>query len=133
MDLNHMASAVPMSAASPALSAELLNLLIVDDEGTVREGCQEAAESLGFQCFTAENADSAYKILDSRGNPTLEVEVILADGATGNAPPGCSAGCEIRPTCHSCRKIRPPARCTASVTSRQPATCSALWMPGVPG
>jgi hypothetical protein len=28
-------------------------------------------------------------------------------------------------------KIRPPARCTASVTKRQPSTCSRLWMPGV--
>src|SRR6185437_2530364 len=26
-----------------------------------------------------------------------------------------------------------PAACTASVTSVQPAICSALWMPGVPG
>src|SRR5688572_22145653 len=34
------------------------------------------------------------EILDSRGNPTLEVEVILADGATGRAavPSGASTG-----------------------------------------
>ena len=57
----------------------------------------------------------------------------IADGATGSAPSGCSDGCEIRPTCQSCRKIRPPAACTASVTRFQPAICSALWMPGVPG
>src|SRR5580765_4897815 len=36
----------------------------------------------------------AREILDSRGNPTLEVEVILADGATGWAavPSGASTG-----------------------------------------
>jgi len=34
------------------------------------------------------------EILDSRGNPTLEVEVILTDGATGRAavPSGASTG-----------------------------------------
>ena len=56
---------------------------------------------------------------------------MIADGATGNMPSGCSDGCEIRPTCQSCRKMRPPAAWTASVTSRQPSTCSRLWMPGV--
>src|SRR6516165_4639803 len=36
----------------------------------------------------------AREILDSRGNPTLEVEVILADGATGSVavPSGASTG-----------------------------------------
>jgi len=30
-----------------------------------------------------------------------------------------------------CMTIRPPSAWTASATLRQPATCSALWMPGV--
>src|SRR5260370_21288244 len=36
----------------------------------------------------------AREVLDSRGNPTVEVEVILADGATGRAavPSGASTG-----------------------------------------
>src|SRR5205085_10070635 len=36
----------------------------------------------------------AREILDSRGNPTLEVEVILADGSVGRAavPSGASTG-----------------------------------------
>ena len=44
----------------------------------------------------------AREILDSRGNPTLEVDVILADGASGRAavPSGASTGayeaCELR-------------------------------------
>jgi hypothetical protein len=31
-----------------------------------------------------------------------------ADGATGSAP-SWKSGCDMRPTCHSCRKMRPPA------------------------
>ncbi len=44
----------------------------------------------------------AREILDSRGNPTLEVEVVLADGSSGRAavPSGASTGayeaCELR-------------------------------------
>src|SRR5436190_18759603 len=36
----------------------------------------------------------AYEILDSRGNPTIEVEVILEDGSSGRAgvPSGASTG-----------------------------------------
>ena len=42
---------------------------------------------------TIENV-SAIQILDSRGNPTVEVEVILADGSWGRAavPSGASTG-----------------------------------------
>ena len=37
---------------------------------------------------------SAQEVLDSRGNPTVEVEVILADGSWGRAavPSGASTG-----------------------------------------
>ena len=37
---------------------------------------------------------SALEVLDSRGNPTVEVEVVLADGAWGRAavPSGASTG-----------------------------------------
>jgi len=36
----------------------------------------------------------AHEILDSRGNPTIEVVVVLADGAVGRAavPSGASTG-----------------------------------------
>ncbi len=39
----------------------------------------------------------------------------------------------MRPACMSWAKILPPAACTASVTLRQAATCSALCSPGVSG
>ena len=36
----------------------------------------------------------AYEVLDSRGNPTISAEVMLADGSTGSAcsPSGASTG-----------------------------------------
>ena len=41
-------------------------------------------------------------------------------GTTGSPPPGCKSGCETRPTCQSCRKMRPPLACTPDVVSFQP-------------
>jgi enolase len=51
----------------------------------------------------------AHEILDSRGNPTVEVEVLLEDGSTGQAavPSGSSTGSrearELRDTDHPAR------------------------------
>jgi len=50
---------------------------------------------------------------------------VIAEGATGWPPFGCKVVCEIRPTCHICTTILPPALCTASVTRFHPASCSA--------
>src|SRR5260370_1113942 len=53
---------------------ELLNLLILDDERAVREGCREAAVSLGYRTFVAENAETAYKLLE-----THAIDVVMLD------------------------------------------------------
>ncbi|MBZ5629092.1 MAG: response regulator, partial [Acidobacteriia bacterium] len=62
--------------------ANLLSLLIVDDERAVREGCREAAQSAGFNTFIADTAEHAYKVLDSQN-----VDIVLLDlklpGASG--------------------------------------------------
>ncbi len=62
--------------------ANLLNLLIVDDERAVREGCREAAQAAGFNTFAADSAEHAYKILDQQN-----VDIVLLDlklpGASG--------------------------------------------------
>lgn len=58
---------------------------------------------------------------------------LTADALTGVSPSGSRSGWPIRPACISWAKIRPPAACTASVTLRQEATCSALCSPGVEG
>jgi DNA-binding NtrC family response regulator len=58
------------------------NLLVLDDERAVREGCREVAINAGFNAFTAENAEQAYRLLD-----TQSVDAVLLDlrlpGATG--------------------------------------------------
>jgi DNA-binding NtrC family response regulator len=62
--------------------ANLLNLLVVDDERAVREGCRDAAQSAGFNTFVADSAEHAYKVLD-----TQNIDIVLLDlklpGASG--------------------------------------------------
>jgi hypothetical protein len=55
-----------MTVQQGITEANLLNLLIVDDERVVREGCRDIALALGSSTFTAETADQAYRILDRR-------------------------------------------------------------------
>ncbi len=58
------------------------NLLVVDDERAIREGCRDAAQSLGFNAYAAESAESAYRVLDAHS-----IDVVLLDlklpGASG--------------------------------------------------
>ncbi|MFB3916398.1 MAG: sigma-54-dependent transcriptional regulator [Terriglobales bacterium] len=59
---------------APVLETAVANLLIVDDERAIREGCREIAQSLGFNAFMADSAEHAYKVLDSQS-----IDVILLD------------------------------------------------------
>ena len=54
--------------------ANLLNLIIVDDERAIREACREIASSLGFKVFVAESAEHAYRVMESHG-----ADVVLLD------------------------------------------------------
>lgn len=54
--------------------ANFLNLVVVDDERSIRESCREVAQSLGFNAYVAETAEQAYKVLDAYG-----VDVVLLD------------------------------------------------------
>ncbi len=71
-----------MSGAREIPGANLLNLLVVDDERAVREGCRDAAQTAGFNTFVADSAEHAYKVLD-----TQNVDIVLLDlklpGASG--------------------------------------------------
>jgi DNA-binding NtrC family response regulator len=62
--------------------AELLKVLVIDDEKAIRENCRDAAQFNGFQTVTAESAEQAYKLLE-----TQTVDIILLDlklpGASG--------------------------------------------------
>jgi DNA-binding NtrC family response regulator len=78
-----MSSAVaPAPERSEVENSSSLNLLIVDDERSVREACREVARSLGFNGLVAESAEHAYRLLDSQA-----VDVVLLDlklpGANG--------------------------------------------------
>jgi DNA-binding NtrC family response regulator len=54
--------------------ANLLNLLIVDDERSIRDGCREVAQGLGFTTYIADNAEHAYRVID-----TASIDVLLLD------------------------------------------------------
>src|SRR5271156_3142298 len=78
-----MTSATAHAFNPPQLEpANLLNLVIVDDERAVRDVCREVARSLGFNTTVAESAEHTYRLLDSQA-----VDVVLLDlklpGANG--------------------------------------------------
>ena len=63
------------SVISEATSeTNLLNLLIVDDERTVRDSCREVAHALGFNTQVADSPEHAYRALE-----TANTDVVLLD------------------------------------------------------
>jgi DNA-binding NtrC family response regulator len=54
----------PMMATPQFEPANFLNLLIVDDERSIREACREVAQSLGFSAQVADSAEQAYRVLE---------------------------------------------------------------------
>src|SRR6516164_10129059 len=58
----------------PSGETNLLNLLIVDDERSVRESCRDVTETLGFATRIAESPEHCYRILD-----TADVDIVLLD------------------------------------------------------
>lgn len=67
-------SALPLGTKRDSSPANLLNLLIVDDERAIRDGCREVGHALGFTTYIADNAEHAYRILD-----TASIDVVLLD------------------------------------------------------
>jgi two-component system response regulator HydG len=61
--------------------ANFLNLLIVDGDRNIREGCREVAHSLGFNTQVAESAEHAYRLLDSSSTDAVLLD--LRPGAGG--------------------------------------------------
>jgi two-component system response regulator HydG len=57
-----------------ATPANLLNLLIVDDERTIRDGCREVGQALGFTTYIADTAEHALRIVE-----TASIDVVLLD------------------------------------------------------
>ena len=56
----------PANAVPQTQPANFLNLLIVDDERSIREACREVAQSLGFTAYAADSAEHAYRVLDTQ-------------------------------------------------------------------
>src|SRR6266516_4081242 len=80
-----MTAAIAPSTFSPLPLTDapaLLNLLIVDDERTVREACREAGTALGYRTTGAESAEHALRVIDAQN-----IDVVLLDlklpGASG--------------------------------------------------
>ncbi len=69
-----MSTAQALGTAAQMEGANFLNLLVVDDERSIREACRDVAQSLGFNTFVADSAEHAYKVMDT--NP---VDVVLLD------------------------------------------------------
>jgi len=72
--VGRMMAAKSMLAAIDKAEANLLNLLIVDDERVIRDGCRDVAASIGFTTFLADNAEHAFRVLDAHS-----VDVVLLD------------------------------------------------------
>jgi DNA-binding NtrC family response regulator len=69
------AAAASNLAPSPQImAANYLNLLIVDDERSIREACREVALSLGFMAHVADSAEHAYRLLQ-----THSIDAVLLD------------------------------------------------------
>src|SRR5690348_17734150 len=65
-------------AAAPAPAqiekTNFLNLMIVDDERSIREACREVGQILGFNTFVADSAEHAYRTMEAQ-----PVDVVLLD------------------------------------------------------
>ena len=67
--------AVTHTLAPPQImAANFLNLLIVDDERSIRDACREVALSLGFIAHVADSAEHAYRLLQ-----TQSIDAVLLD------------------------------------------------------
>ena len=73
---------VPLPATSQVERANFLNLVIIDDERSVREACREVGQSLGFNAFVADSAEHGYRIMDSHSADVILLDLKLpgADG-----------------------------------------------------
>jgi DNA-binding NtrC family response regulator len=68
-------AALSVITSAPQIQpANFLNLLIIDDERSIREACREVAQSLGFNAVAADSAEHAYRLLE-----TQTVDAVLLD------------------------------------------------------
>src|ERR1051325_2064190 len=76
-------AAISPIALTPQIEpANFLNLLIVDDERSIREACREVALSLGYSAFVADCAEQAYRALETQNFDAVLLDLRLP-GAGG--------------------------------------------------
>ena len=75
-------SAFAIPAPRPYESAALLNLLIVDDERSVRDACREVASALGYRASAAESAEQALRMAEAQSIDVAFLDLKLP-GASG--------------------------------------------------
>ena len=80
-----MIAAEEVTVTEQTNTTNLLNLLIIEDERSVRECCREVARALGFNVHMAESRDEAYRALDGSIPDVVLLDLRL---------PGCS-GLEV--------------------------------------
>ena len=77
-----VATETALGSAQQIEGANLLNLLIVDDDRAVREACRAVAHTMGFVPQLAESVEQAQRILESRGADVILLDLKLP-GARG--------------------------------------------------
>jgi DNA-binding response OmpR family regulator len=76
------AAVSPVSSTAQILPANFLNLLIADDERSMREACREVVQSLGFTTFVADLAEHAFRLLEAHSMDGVLLDLRLP-GTTG--------------------------------------------------
>ena len=71
-----------ITSAPQIQPANFLNLLIVDDERSIREACRDVAQSLGFNAFVADSAEHGFRLLEVQSVDAVLLDVRLP-GAGG--------------------------------------------------
>ena len=72
--MSHVHAIETVAVSEPICETNGLNLLIVDDERSMRESCREVARSLGFNSRVAETPEHVYQVLE-----TSSTDVVLLD------------------------------------------------------
>src|ERR1035438_3555114 len=72
--MSHVHAVETVAVSEPSCETNGLNLLIVDDERSMRESCQEVAHSLGFNSRVADTPEHVYQVLE-----TSSTDVVLLD------------------------------------------------------
>jgi DNA-binding NtrC family response regulator len=76
------AAVSPITAIPQIEPANFLNLLIIDDERSIREACREIAHSLGFTAHAVDSAEQAFRMLDLQSFDAVLLDLRLP-GAGG--------------------------------------------------